>query len=256
MVTCKIDEIERGASRRCVAWVALAVLCTAGVAAAQDSWWKRGTDLLDSVGGSSGAEQGGDVSAGLKEALRVGTENVVAQLGRPGGFSDDTAVHIPLPSSLSTVQRGLDTIGMSSLLEDLEAKLNEAAEVATPKAQALFVDAISEMTLDDAMSIFEGPADSATRYFQKKMSRPLAEEMAPVVEDSLSEVGAVAQYDDVMGQYESIPFMPDAKADLTSYVVEKGMDGIFHYLAQQEAAIRTDPAARTTELLQKVFGAR
>ena len=238
------------ALRRCIVWAALVVLGTAGAAPAEDSWWKRGSDLL----GRAGAGQGSDISAGLKEALRVGTENVVAQLGRPGGFSNDPAVHIPLPSSLGTVQRGLDGIGMSSLLDELETKLNEAAEVATPKAQELFVDAISEMTLDDAMGIYNGPDDSATRYFQKKMSRPLAEEMAPVVEDSLSDVGAVKQYDAVMGQYESIPFMPDAKADLTSYVVEKGMDGIFHYLAQQEAAIRTNPAARTTELLQKVFG--
>ena len=243
----------RGAARRNIVWVALAVLCTAGVAAAQDSWLKRGTDLLGNVGrGSSG--DGGEVAAGLKEALTVGTENVVAQLGQPGGFSADPAIHIPLPSSLKTVQAGLETLGMASMLDDLEAKLNEAAEVATPKAQEFFVDAISDMTLDDAMKIYNGGNDSATRYFQSKMSKPLADEMAPVVEDSLSDVGAVKQYDAVMGKYEDIPFMPDAKADLTGYVVEKGMDGIFHYLAEQEAAIRTNPAARTTELLQKVFG--
>lgn len=184
----------------------------------------------------------------------VGTENVVAQLGQPGGFENDPAIRIPLPSSLNTVQTALKTAGMSSMLDELGLKLNEAAEVATPKAKSLFIDAITAMTLDDAMQIYNGPDDAATRYFQSKMSRSLAEEMAPVVESSLSTVGAVKQYDEVMSQYETIPFMPDAKADLTNYVVEKGMDGIFHYLAEQEAAIRTNPAARTTELLQKVFG--
>jgi hypothetical protein len=111
------------------------------------------------------------------------------------------------------------------------------------------------MTLDDVKAIYHGPDDAATRYFQAKMSTPLAEEMSPLVQQSLSDVGAVQSYDAVMKKYETLPFVPDAKANLTTYVVEKGMDGIFHYLAQQEAAIRQDPAARTTELLRQVFGA-
>lgn len=101
-----------------------------------------------------------------------------------------------------------------------------------------------------------GLAGLSGRAGSARFCRPRGGRRRPVVEDSLSEVGAVQKYDEVMGQYRALPFVPDAKADLTSYVVEKGMDGIFHYLAQQEAAIRTDPAARTTELLQKVFGAR
>lgn len=244
----------RSALRWGCAGLSLAAFCVAAGANADESWWKQGADLLGRASSGSSGEENADVTAGLKEALRVGTENVVAQLGKPGGFSEDPAVHIPLPGSLDTVRQGLGTIGMSSLLDDLEMKLNEAAETATPKARALFVDAISAMTLDDAMGIFNGPPDSATRYFQGKMSSPLTEEMTPVVETSLSEVGAVKQYDAVMKQYESIPFMPDAKADLTGYVVDKGLDGIFHYLAEQEAAIRSDPAARSTELLQSVFG--
>jgi hypothetical protein len=141
-------------------------------------------------------------------------------------------------------------------MDDLELRLNRAAEAATPKAKKLFLDSIQDMTLEDVRRIYEGPDDAATRYFQAKMSEPLAGEMMPIVSDSLSEVGAIKSYDDAMGRYEAIPFVPDVKADLTGYVVDKGMEGIFYYLAKEEAAIRQDPLERTTDLLQKVFGAR
>ena len=131
--------------------------------------------------------------------------------------------------------------------------MNRAAEAAVSETTGIFVDTIKTMSLEDARGILQGSDDAATRYFQGKMSPPLAEEMSPIVQASLAQVGAVKAYDDVMGRYQALPFVPDAKADLSSYVVEKGMDGIFFYLAQQEAAIRQDPAKRTTELLRKVF---
>lgn len=227
--------------------------------AAQTEWLEKGKDLLEGYGGgiSGGSALTNDeIVAGLKEALQVGTERVVGQLGAVDGFNTDPSVHIPLPDSLKTVQSTLNKMGMSGIMDDLELRLNRAAEAATPKAKQLFVEAIKDMTLDDVKQVYEGPSDSATRYFRSKMSQPLAEEMTPVVDQSLSEVGAIKAYDDAMGQYEAIPFTPDVKADLSSYVTEKGMDGIFYYLAKEEAAIRQDPAKRTTELLQKVFGAQ
>ena len=123
---------------------------------------------------------------------------MVSQLGREDGFNNDPAIHIPLPKSLITAQNWLGKIGMAGLLDDLELKLNRAAELATPKAKALFGQAISEMTFEDVMSIYNGPDDSATRYFQSKMSNPLALEMSPIVSDSLSEVGAIQSYDNAM----------------------------------------------------------
>lgn len=218
---------------------------------------KKGQEMLGgSSGGSSGALSTGEIASGLKEALRVGSERVVSQVGRTDGYNADPAIHLPLPGSLKSVQSALSAAGMSGMLDDLELKLNRAAEAAAPKARALFVDAISQMTIEDARRIYDGPKDSATRYFQSKMTKPLAAEMAPVVDRSLSEVGAIQSYDAVMGQYKQIPFVPDAKADLTNYVVEKGMDGIFLYLGKEEAAIRDNPVKRSTELLQKVFGAK
>lgn len=241
---------------------ALVALCAVSLgacaASADGGWWERSRDLLGGLGGSNTASTlltTAELAAGLKEALEVGTVNVVEQLGRPGGFADDPKVRIPLPQSLASVQSALGALGMSAMLDELEQRLNAAAEMATPKAKDLFLQAIREMTLDDVRGIYEGPDDSATLYFQSKMSRPLAEEMSPIVQASLAETGAVQSYDRVMGRYEQLPFVPDAKANLTTYVVEKGMDGVFSLLAEQEAAIRQDPAKRTTELLRKVFGA-
>lgn len=227
-------------------------------AEAGNNWLKKGTDLLKTHGGSSGQSSLSveEIGAGLKDALRVGSENVVSRLGRVDGFNADSAVHIPLPEQLDTVKSMLDKVGMSGLLEDLELKLNRAAEVATPKAKKLFSQAITEMSFEDVKKIYEGPDDAATQYFRSKMSPSLAKEMEPVVNKSLSEVGAIQAYDRVMKEYRSVPFVPDVKADLTNHVVEKGMDGIFYYMAMEEAAIRQNPAKRTTDLLKRVFGSR
>jgi len=229
-------------------------------AAAQMDWMKTGKDLLGTIGSTppdnTNDLSNSEITSGLKDALRVGTETVVSQLGRHDGFNADPAIHIPLPDSLNQVRSALSAIGMSSMMDDLELKLNRAAEEATPPAKKLFWDAITAMTLDDARDIYNGPDDSATRYFQDKMTAPLSVEMQPIVENALNQVGAVQAYDAVMGQYSGLPFMPDVKADLNKYVVDKGMEGLFHYVAIEEAAIRHDPMKRTTDILQKVFGAR
>ncbi len=224
---------------------------------ARSGWLDVGKEWLeDATSSNSGGSALStiDMAAGLKEALIVGSGSVVDQLGKSGGFNKDPAVHIPLPGSLDKVKSVLDKVGMGSMLEDLETKINMAAEAATPKAKRLFTDAIKAMTLDDVKKIFNGPNDSATRYFQSKMSIPLAKEMSPIVQESLSEVGAIKSYDATMEEYASLPFVPDAKANMTEYVVEQAMDGIFHYLAIEEAAIRENPTKHTTDLLKKVFG--
>ncbi len=196
-----------------------------------------------------------EVGAALREALKIGTGSVVSKLGVENGFNLDPTIHIPLPEKLATVDKALSKIGMNGLTEDLELRLNRAAEQATPKAKALFFEAISQMTFADAKNILTGPNDAATSYLRKTMGAGLAREMQPVVQDALTQAGAIRAYDSVMGQYAQLPFMPDVKADLQNYVVERALDGVFYYVAQEEAAIRENPAKRTTELLQKVFGA-
>ena len=231
------------------------LLPAGGQPLAQSSLLDKAQDLLGSgSGGSSAALSTAEISDGLREALRVGTERVVDQLGQTDGFNADPDIHIPLPESLQSVQKALGTVGMSDLADDLELRLNRAAEAATPQAKQVFWDAISNMTLEDAEGIYNGPDDAATRYFQEKMSGPLSEAMRPVIDDSLSGVGAIAAYDNMMGEYGKLPFMPDAKANLSDYALEQALEGLFTYVAREEAAIRSDPAKRTTEILQKVFG--
>ena len=216
---------------------------------------KEAEDAIQGLGGgSSGGLTDKEIGAGLTEALRVGTERVVQQVGAVDGYNLDEAIHIPLPGSLKDVQKALKTIGMSEMADDLELRLNRAAETAAPEAQELFWEAIDKMTFDDVQKIYNGPDDAATRYFEKQMTPKLAKRMRPIVDQSLAEVGAIQSYDAMMTEYKSIPFAPDAKADLTNYVVDEGMGGIFHYVAKEEAAIRNNPAARSTELLKKVFG--
>ena len=218
-------------------------------------WLDKAKDILDESGVSSSVSNltDSEITSGLKEALQVSSGIVVKQLGATDGFNADPNIHIPLPDELQTMQSALKSIGMSGLLDDLETRLNRAAETATPKAKQLFYNAINEMSLDDARGILEGPDNAATQYFKSKMTPGLIKEFTPIVDESLADVGAIESYDRAVSSYKNIPLVPDVKADLSSYVVEKGMDGIFYYLAQEEAKIRQDPAARTTEILKKVF---
>lgn len=229
-----------------------------GCSTAGDSWWETGLKIFtnSTQNTAPGEPATADIGKAFKEALSIGSQNVVKQLGKSDGFNADPAIHIPLPAELNSIKKMLVKVGMSSMVDDLELKLNRAAEAATPKAKDLFMQSISEMTFDDVKAIYNGPQDSATKYFKSKMSPSLKEEFKPIVENSLSEVGAVQAYDNVMGQYKTLPFVPDVKSNLTNHVIEKGIDGIFYYLAKEEAAIRKDPVKQTTALLKKVFGSK
>ncbi|MFU8816570.1 MAG: DUF4197 domain-containing protein [Pseudomonadales bacterium] len=222
---------------------------------AASGWFDR---LKGIFGGDEGPAAGAlttsEIGRGLGEALRVGTERVVAQLGQPDGFNLDPEVRIPLPRQLERARRVMARVGMDATLADLEVRLNRAAEIATPRAKSLFLAAITDLTLEDVMAVYNGPEDAATRHFRSRMSEPLAIEMRPVVEESLADAGAVQLFDDLMDRYRAVPFAPAIDADLAGYVVEQAIDGIFFYLAREEAAIRADPAKRTTELLRRVFG--
>ncbi len=149
---------------------------------AEGSWWDKGVDVLKKLNAGSESSIGkepsyGEIGEAFKQALRIGTENVVSRLGTINGFNNDPFVHIPLPEELDTIKTMLSKVGMSQQVDDLELKLNRAAESATPKAKDLFLQAIAEMTFDDLKNIYEGPEDSATKYFQSKMSPLLKKEM-------------------------------------------------------------------------------
>jgi hypothetical protein len=195
-----------------------------------------------------------EIQKAFKEALSTGSETVVNQLSLKNGFNNDPLIHIPLPKSLKTVQSTLKNIGMSHLMDDLEIKLNRAAEAATPQAKELFLSAIKNINFQDIQTIYNGPNDSATQYLKNKTSNNLKAKMAPIIEQSLNNVGAINAYDKAISSYKNLPFVPDIKTNLLDHVVQKGMDGMFFYLAQEEESIRQDPVKQSTELLKKVFG--
>lgn len=227
-----------------------------GSVRAQSDILNQGQDLLQGLSGDVTGDglTSEEIGDGLLEALRVGSKRVVKRVGQEDGYNADPDIHIPLPGTLEKVQSALKTVGLSNMADDLELRLNRGAEAAAPEAKAVFFKAIKQMTWEDVKEIYKGPDDAATRYFQRTMNPDLVERFTPIIEDSLSEVGAIRSYDDMMAQYKVLPLVPDVKSDLTSYTVEKALDGIFYYLAKEEAAIRNNPAKRTTELLQKVFG--
>jgi hypothetical protein len=202
---------------------------------------------------SHGAITDNHIADALEQTLLKGSSDVINQLSSSGGFNQDEIIRIPLPDGLKSVQKSLDKIGMGGSLGELEKQFNQAAELATVKAKPLFVDAIKALSWSDVRTLLNGPDDAATRYFQAKMSDPLKSEMMPVVDESLSEVGAVRTYNSVMNSYNALPFVPQVDADLSNHVADKGIAGIFHYLAIEEKNIRDNPAKRTTELLRKVF---
>jgi hypothetical protein len=222
---------------------------------AEDKWWQKALGIFKKVDKEqfSNVTSVADIEAAFKEALRIGSENVINRLGQVNGFNGDASVHIPLPDELATVKKWLGKIGMSGLVDDFEVKLNRAAEAATPRAKTLFLQSIKEMSFADVKDIYKGPDDAATRYFQSVMTEDLSLEMRPIIEKSLSEVGAIKAFDNLIGRYESIPFVPDVKASLVDHVVDKGIEGIFFYMAKEEAAIREDPLRQTSDLLKKVF---
>ena len=254
--------------RVCFPLLLSAGLCLAPAAYAE-SWWSKGVDILTGSSAEQSPESEADqpsveslvkslsnedLTDAFRQALELGASAVVDRLGVVDGFYADEQVRVPLPDTMLKVRSVLDRIGMASLADDLETKLNRAAEAAVPKTRQLFVDAIKSLSFEDIRRIYEGPEDSATQYFRSRMSDDLQAEMKPIVDQALSEVGAIQAYDQLLGNYKSIPFVPDIGADLSTHVLDKGLDGIFLYLAKEEAAIRQDPVKQSTELLRRVFG--
>ena len=215
-----------------------------------------GEVLGDGGSGAAGALGTDEIVRGLKEALATGSSTVVAQLGRNGGFEEDPRIRIPLPESLQKAKDLASRVGLGGQFDALETRLNRAAEEATPKAKSLFLGAIRSMSVDDARGILQGPDDAATQYFRGRTGDQLQSEMRPIVDDALAEVGAVSYFEQLASRYNAIPGLPALDADLTGYVVDEGIDGIFTYLAEEEKAIRENPVKRTSEILQRVFGSR
>ena len=211
-------------------------------------------DLFKSVPKSGGGLGDVRIGEGLKEALKVGTSNTVNFTGKVDGFLKNQAIKILMPEKLRNLETGLRTVGFGGQVDELVVGMNRAAERAAPFAREIFFDAIGAMTIDDARKILGGANNAATLYFKDKTSGKLTTAFTPIVERAMSEVGVSRQYNDVLAQARAIPFFRADDYDLNHYVVGKSLDGLFHVLGDEEKKIRTNPSARTTDLLKEVSG--
>ncbi len=194
-----------------------------------------------------------DISNALKEALNNGISKQVTKLTSPDGFFKNEMVKILLPQELQKVDKTLRDIGLSSLADEGLKVLNRAAEEAVKEATPIFVDAIKQMTFTDARNILMGADNAATTYLQNTTSKALYTKFSPVVNSSLSKVGADQVWSQIITKYNSIPLVNKVNPDLTDYVTTKAMDGVFTMVSVEEKEIRNNVAARTSDLLRRVF---
>lgn len=195
-----------------------------------------------------------EVGSGLKEALMVASRSAVGMASQQGGFLNNPQIKIPLPGMLKNAAGILRTVGMGQQVNEFERSMNVAAERAAKEAFTVFSNAIQEMTLEDAMGILRGGDTAATAYFKRKTWNTLYQRFLPIVQKSVNEVGVTQQYKTIVSNSAVQPFLQGSNFDLDHYVTEGALNGLFTLLGQQEAQIRQNPAARTTDLLKKVFG--
>ena len=208
---------------------------------------------LPSTAGKGAGDSKTDI-AGIKEALAKGTESAVNSLSKTNGYFGNQGVKIVMPSSIQKVADVARMSGYQKQVDEFVLSMNRAAEAAVPLAAKIFGDAVRDMSVDDARGILTGGDTAATQYFRRKSGDKLYAAFKPVVSSKVNEVGATRAYKDMMGQYQNAPFVSKQSLDLDDYVTNKALDGVFYMVGQEEKSIRTNPAARSTELLKTVFG--
>ncbi|HJV24238.1 MAG TPA: DUF4197 domain-containing protein [Aromatoleum sp.] len=195
-----------------------------------------------------------EASGGLREALVQGAGHAVQMLGAKDGFLKNKKVKIPLPDGLSQVESVMRLAGRGKDLDDLVKTMNRAAEAAVPEAQTLLVEAVREMSVDDARKILTGGDDSATRYFKAKTQGQLTERFLPVVKQSTDRLALSEQYNKIAGQAASFGLVKSEDAQIEGYVTRKALDGLYLMIAEEEKTIRKNPLQAAGSLAQRVFG--
>jgi len=196
-----------------------------------------------------------DVVAGLKEALTRGSQAAVQQLAAENGFFNNQAVKIPLPESLKKVEGLMRSLGMGKYADELVLRMNRAAEAAVPEAKTLLVNAIRQMSVEDAKGILTGGNDSATQYFRRTTSEPLAQKFLPIVKKSMSKVKLAEKYDEFAEKGSRFGLVSKEDANLENYITRKSLDGLYLMMAEEEKKIRADPVGSASSIVRKVFGA-
>jgi hypothetical protein len=220
----------------------------------KDSSGKSGLDkIVQKIpGNSSGNLTSDEVVSGLKEALEVGTQRGTDKLSAIDGFFKDAAIKILMPPEAQKVEKTLRSVGLGKQVDNAILSMNRAAEDAAKSATPIFVNAIKQMSIQDAFGILKGGDFAATNYLKEKTTASLTEAFRPVIETSLEKVNATKYWNTVFTTYNK--FSSDrVNPDLAAYVTEKALTGIFYQVGQEEQKIRKDPVARTTDILKKVF---
>jgi hypothetical protein len=217
-------------------------------------------DTLKSIEDSVNTATGGggvtdtEIVNGLKQALEIGTNNAVGVLNKTDGYFKDPIVKILFPPDAVRAADKLRQLGMGQLVDDFVMTLNRGAESAAREAGPIFVDAIKQMTFADARQILGGADNAATEYFKGKTTAALTSKFAPVINNALSSNNCTKHWTQITSTYNKIPLVTKVETDLGKYATGKALDGLFHKLQDEEKKIRTNPAARVTDLLKKVFG--
>lgn len=195
-------------------------------------------------------------SAGIKEALNKGILKAVEFASEPDGFNTNDDIHIPFPEDAILMKTTLSKFpGMNTLISTFETQLNRAAEAAAPKAKDIFLNALANISITDALTLVtSGSTDAATQFLRKSTEAQLVAAFRPDISAAIDQVGAGKAYAKMTSQYNRIPLMTPVQTDLTAYTTQKAVDGLFILLANEEGKIRKNPAARTTDLLKQVFG--
>lgn len=196
-----------------------------------------------------------DTNGGLKDALTQASASAVAKLGVTDGYFGNPKVKIPLPDSLKKAEKAMRMFGMGKQADELTLRMNRAAEAAVPEAKALLIDAVKNMSVQDAKNILTGSDDAATQYFRKATATPLAEKFLPIVKKATADVQLAQQYNNFAQTGAKFGLIKKDQADIDQYVTQKALDGLYLMMADEEKAIRQNPAGASTSLIQKVFGA-
>jgi uncharacterized protein DUF4197 len=195
-----------------------------------------------------------EIISGLKEALLKGSQSAVNLLGKENGFFNHPQLKIPMPEKLQAVESGLRKLGQDDIADQFVLSMNRAAEEATPKAMSIFSNTISNMSVEDAYDILKGSDNAATEYLKEKGGSQLQQQFLPIVKQATNRVGVTEKYKALIDNLGMMSKIIDVESlDLDQYVTEKAIDGLFILVANEEKLIRENPAARTTDLLKKVF---
>lgn len=211
-------------------------------------------DAASLLGSAGGDPTQSEIVNGLKEALSKGITQGALNLSKQNGYFGNALVKIPFPKEAEVVSSTLSKIGMGSMVDKATLSMNRAAEDASQKAIPIFVNAIKSLSIQDAMGILTGGPNAATNLLKQRTTSELTKEFSPVINSSLKKVDATKYWGDVIGRYNQIPFVKTINPNLNSYVTNLALSGLFKQVASQEQKIRENPAARTSALLQKVFG--